>query len=394
MADNRLEVYALGSFYIKLGSKKIREKHWKSKKTLKLFKLLLVNYKKEINSEQIVEKIWPTTNLSKGIKRVYDTIYQLRKVLDGGQQESYILKSPQGYSLNDDKDYWLDWAEFTSVYNKYKGFNLNNSLSNVELYQAIEELESAIDLYQGDFMENDRYEQWIELPRIHYREVMLNIIMLLAKMSYKLHNNDKALQYLEFGIEEAPYREDFYLLAMKILHHEDRCWKVAFLYKKCKEAMERELGISPSSRLKEEYNRIIENQGCNVHTPMNLSTMGALRCESSVFKEIYKLEKRKISRQDIPSLLLKITFEEIFSYQLLEELITRISSRLRGEDVITKWDDHTIYILLARTPLANKSKISHRILDSLSLIEVGKNPQLDWKEISNQNYREDDDFDL
>ena len=394
MADNKLEVYGLGQFYIKLGSKKIKERHWKSKKTLKLFKLLLINHDREINSEQIVEKIWPTKSLSKGVKRVYDTIYQLRKLLDDEQKESYIVKSPQGYSLNDSKNYWFDWNEFSSIYRKYKNFDLDKDLSENKLYQAIEELESAMNLYQGDFMKNDRYEQWIELPRIHYREIMLNIIMLLAKMFYKLHNTDKALQYLESGIEEEPYREDFYLLAMKILHHEDRCWKVAFLYKKCKETLERELGISPSARLKEEYNKIIENQGCNDQSPMNLSTMGALRCEANVFKEIYKLEKRKMSRQGTPSLLLKITFEEIFSYQLLEELITRISSRLRGEDVITKWDDHTIYILLARTSLENNIKISHRILDSLFLTEVGKDPQLDWKEISNEDYIEDEDFDL
>ena len=120
MAENRLEVYALGSFYIKLGDQKIREKHWKSQKTLKLFKLLLINYEREINTEQIVEKLWPTTSFSKGIKRVYDTIYQLRKILDQGQTESYILKAPQGYSLNDKQDYWFDWAELTSIYKKYK----------------------------------------------------------------------------------------------------------------------------------------------------------------------------------------------------------------------------------------------------------------------------------
>ena len=394
MAENRLEVYALGSFYIKLGDQKIREKHWKSQKTLKLFKLLLINYEREINTEQIVEKLWPTTSFSKGIKRVYDTIYQLRKILDQGQTESYILKAPQGYSLNDKQDYWFDWAELTSIYKKYKNFAFKSNLSTTKLYKAVAELEIAIDLYQGDFMENDRYEEWIELPRIHYREVMLNIIMLLANLFYALNNNDKALHYLEAGIEQEPYREDFYFLAMEILRQEKQCWKIAFLYKKCKQAMERELGIAPSTRLKEKYNQIIAAQGCDLQPATNLSAVGALRCKADVFKEIYKLEKRKISRQEVPSLLLKISFTEVYSYQSLEELITRISSRLRGEDVITKWDEQTIYILLTKTPLKNNIKIAHRILDSLFLTEVGSAPQLEWQEIANGNFDDDLKFDL
>ena len=390
MADNKLKVYTLGRFKIEVGNRELREKDWKSAKTLKLFKLLLINYNKEINVEQILEKIWPSTSFSKGVKRVYDTIYQLRQVLDNVEEESYISKSAYGYSLNENKSYSFDWNIFSDIYEKYKQNIDLQDLAKDELYQAIDELEYAMNLYQGDFMENDLYEQWIELPRIQYREKMLDIIMLLAKSFYRLHNNDKALEYLELGIKEESYREDFYLLAMKILRQENRCWKVASLYKKCKQAMKEELGISPSERLEAEYNKLNQNQHCSNHKPQtNLSSLGALRCNSDSFKEIYKLEQRKMMRENSSSLLLKIKFEEVFSKQLLEELIIRISSRLRSEDVITNWDSKTIYILLAQASLGNNIKISHRIFDSLFLTKVGSNPQLLWKEISKEKINQE-----
>ena len=395
MMVDKLEVHALGPFFIKLGSRRIREKNWRAKKALKLFKLLVINYKKEVNAEQIVEKLWPAADSSRGIKRVYDTIYQLRKMLDTTAKESYILKTPQGYSLNDNKDYWFDWTELVSVYNKYKEFNLKNDLSEGQIYQVVKELEAALNLYQGDFMESDLYERWVELPRIHYKEVMLNIIMLLAKLFYRLNQQSKALEYLELGIEKEAYREDFYLLAMKILRKKNRYWKVASLYKKCKETLERELGISPSWSLKEEYNKIIiEQGGYQLESETNLSSRGALRCKRDVFKEIYRLEQRKISRQAVPSLLLSIKFDQIFSHQLLEELISKIGSRLRGEDVITRWDDCAIYILLTQTSLENVSKISYRIFASLFLTEVGKNPDLEWKEIIQQDQTQQDNLNL
>lgn len=392
--DNKLlKVYALGPFKIKLSSKQVKEKDWKSFKTLKLFKLLLINYGKEISSEQIVDKIWPDTKLSKGVKRVYDTVYQLRKVLDNDQaDESYIIKSPPGYSLNQNKDYWFDWEEFTAIYKRYKHINLEQKLDESELSQAVKELETAFNLYQGDFMANDLYETWVELPRIHYREIMLNLTMLLAKIYYKLHDNEKALDYLELGIAEEPYREDFYLLAMKILRQENRCWKVAFLYKKCKEAMEKELGISPSERLKKEYNKLNNNQYCTTEAVNSLANAGALRCDAAAFKEIYRLEQRKMEREEHVSLLLKITFDYVFSSQLFEELIIRISSRLRSEDVITKWDEESIYILLSQASLKNNLKISHRIFDSLFLTEVGNNPQLLWEEVSKDKNKQQQKF--
>ena len=41
MADNKLEVYGLGQFYIKQGAKKIREKDWNSKKNTKIIQTII-----------------------------------------------------------------------------------------------------------------------------------------------------------------------------------------------------------------------------------------------------------------------------------------------------------------------------------------------------------------
>ena len=51
-------------------------------------------------------------------RRLYDTVYRLRSIIDVPGADTYIVKGVTRYSLNPQKQYWFDWREFEEHYHR------------------------------------------------------------------------------------------------------------------------------------------------------------------------------------------------------------------------------------------------------------------------------------
>jgi DNA-binding SARP family transcriptional activator len=392
MLKNNLKIYALGPFYIEIEGKRLDGGNWKERKSLALFKCLSIEFPKHISIERLIDKLWPECDEQYGKPRLYDTVYKLRKILDSDDSESYIIKLPEGYVLNKNKNYWFDWREFSDIYDKYK-FNKNwPNYSKEELNQSIDELSWALNLYRGDFMENCLYDDLMDMQRTHYRQIMLDMVILLVKMLIKGDQNEKAINYLKYGIQEEPYREELYILFMQILGRENRVSEVVALYKRYKKILQKELGLSSYNRLEAEYKKIISyNMGTstaqddvNLEENMDNLVFGAMICNPKIFRKIYNLEKQKIFRGGNPFTILKISFDNVLNSELLEKFIVELSKNLRSVDVIAKWNSCSIYVLLHGTPIECNTVISQRLFKISSLSRIEEDPKIEWEEISKE----------
>ncbi len=392
-----VKVYALGAFEAKIGSERLVPAEWKSKKALKLFKYLLVNYGQACSSDQLVDKLWPYCTLQVGKQRLYDTVYQLRRELDRkAQAKSCLQTDPQGYRLDLGTNYWFDWQQLADIYHRYKEAAVEE-LSQEQIAVGVKELQSAISLYKGPFMGQNLYEDWLETARVRYRQMLLDSILAVSKFLCQKGQTEEALYYLKEGIRKEPFREDFYLEALQLLKRENRVWEQAILYKKYTRVLENELGISPSPALQREFNELkktnlftggeaAQDSALNLDHELEVlrsetELPGAMECEFKTFKEIYKLRQRQASRTGEPSTLLRISFEQIFDQNRLNSYLAEIKSKLRAVDVVTSCCSHLL-VLLPGAPLESNFIIGQRILGSVSLQEIGSNPQIKWEEIS------------
>jgi DNA-binding SARP family transcriptional activator len=330
LSEADFKFYGLGSFYCEYKDKKIDGSDWVSKRALYILMYLLQERQRRISVEEVVDIFWPESDLEDGKNKLYNTIYLLRTSLKKGGLPKDIVESLNGaYNINHKYKIWTDWDYFER--------KINNLMLGKEY--AVQELQSLFEMYRGDYFSTLKYEGWTELNREKMREYFL---ILIEKLTEKLYSNESyrdTVNYLHKGIEYDPYRENFYLIYIKALVKLGRIAEAINSYKKCERILKEELNVPPGQELKSEYQRIKMSREITEKVQQNFNAKpvierGAMFCDLDVFQKIYELELRHVKRLNKEFVLLTIDFSEIGSEINFEELIHKIATTLRTEDVI------------------------------------------------------------
>ena len=125
----------------------------------------------------------------------------------------------------------------------------------------IQLLECAIDLYQGSLIQDFssisiEFDTWLALKRIELHESMRSLTNKLLK-HYLLHDmKQKALSLAQFTLSLDELNEDIHYLIMQIYTQQNRRIDAILQYKNCKQILNNELNIKPSSKLSKLYQTI------------------------------------------------------------------------------------------------------------------------------------------
>ena len=240
----QLRVYTLGKFQTWRGPTQITSSGWQRSKTRQLFQVFMTFRDQGLERELIYEYLWPEASPDQTKNRFKVALSTLYRVLEPdrppGRDSAFIGRDESLYFLRRESDLWLDVDEFS------------RSLETADQYlpqspeQALPKLERALQLYQGEYLPDARYETWAAAEREH-----LSVLYLRAA--------DKLCElYLASGLPEKTID-----LCQKIFS-EDNCWERAYrhlmfaysqlgdhgqigrTYQRCVQILWDELEISPS----------------------------------------------------------------------------------------------------------------------------------------------------
>lgn len=246
-----LVVYCLGPFRVYQDDQLIVE--WKSLKGQSLLKYLIMHKGKPIAKDILMEVFWPDVDPGDTRRNLHQAIYSLRQTLRRRQPDLQpILFKKECYLLNSEIAIWLDFEEFE------KHVQTGRQLEGAgRLAEAVAEYSIAEGLYQGDFLEEDLYEDWPSLQRDHLRSLHLDIADRLS----------------EYYVQQGEYTAAI-ALCQKVLA-QDNCYEQAHRrlvhcylgqgqrhlavrqYQTCVEALREELDLTPSEETVALYRRII-----------------------------------------------------------------------------------------------------------------------------------------
>ena len=375
--EETIEFYGLGPFYFKYHNKIVSGSAWVSKRALFIFMYLLLEKKRTVSVEELIDIFWEGSDLEDGKNKLYNTIYLLRRSLaKDGIPKDIIESVSGGYSINNAYEIWADWDYFEK--------KTDQMIHEKEL--EVEELEELFPLYRGDFFPALRYEDWTEIQREKLRENYLNLIEILSNKLYQAQKFRDTVNYLHRGIEYDPYRENFYLLYIKALVKLGRIAEAINSYKKCEQILKEELDVLPGQELKNEYHKIKLSRELSETIEEDLifegnDDSGAIICNVDVFKKIYDVELRHVRRQKGKFVLIKIDFNGVKLPIPFSEAAVKISFMLRSCDVICV-NNYKIYLLLQDMNMINSGIIMNRVNSFCEDLELTKKPSIDIKEIS------------
>lgn len=245
-----LAVYCLGLFRVYQNDQPIHA--WPSNKGQAIFKYLLAHRDRPIAKEVLMELFWPEATSEAARNNLNVAIYGLRRALRQGYPEfSHVLFQNDAYLLNPALHIWIDAEEFTQQIRAGQRLMLRG-----ELEQAIYADRAAEALYQGEFFEEDRYEDWILPLRQSLQDEYLTLLDRLSRHYLKQEAYDACILMCGKLLTIDSCRENAHRRLMRCYSRQGHHHMALRQYQLCVEALQRELEVAPDEATQALYAQI------------------------------------------------------------------------------------------------------------------------------------------
>jgi DNA-binding SARP family transcriptional activator len=223
-----------------------------SHKARLLFAYLASQPHKRITKEALTETFWGDCPASRGPNNLSIAVYQIRSWLrEVGEKQSNAISVQHGsYSFG--ADGWsIDAVEFSRYVTQARGAAARG---NTDTVRAL--MRTAADLYRGDFLAEDAYEDWTAGPRRAYAQEFIGVLRWLMEDAARASDwttveTQSARATAMDDCDEAAHRW------LMVAHWKlgDRA-KALFLYRRLRERLKLELGVTPSKQTQEVFRLI------------------------------------------------------------------------------------------------------------------------------------------
>ncbi len=244
-----LTAHLLGKFRVAINDRPVE--NWPSGRGRAVFKYLSVHHDQPAPREVLMDVFWRSATPSAARNNLNAALHRTRQSLRAVTDSPIILFEEGAYCLNPDMRLWLDVEEFERRVQAGRRLEARNQLA-----AAVAEYEVAESLYQGDFLEEDPYEDWL-LPR---RESLKDTyLLILDRLSYYCLEGERyttCIHLCQKILAKDDCREDAHRRLMRCYSRQGQRNLALHQYQLCVEALKRMLGISPTQETMALYHQI------------------------------------------------------------------------------------------------------------------------------------------
>jgi predicted ATPase/DNA-binding SARP family transcriptional activator len=208
--DAILEVNLLGACEVWRQGKPISPRIWPQKKAFALFKRMVSERGRVFTQEHLIELFYPEWDLQKATQNLFKRISEVRRALEPrlkkGTASKFIRNAGlDGYCFRPKIFCLVDLEVFQTHMAAGQKAELENRWA-----QAREHYLRAIELYRGDYLSDDLYEEWTQDLRSYWREQYLTGLSRLAESHARLGEFEQAIGLCQRVLNVEPGRESVY----------------------------------------------------------------------------------------------------------------------------------------------------------------------------------------
>ena len=261
----RLSLSLLGPFEARLDGELVAG--FESDKVRALLAYLAVESDRPHRRETLAGLLWPDwpdraarKNLSGALYNLRTAIGDRRAIGDRAATPPFLLIDRETIRFSPEGDHWLDVSAFAAAVEEGQGSKAPERIDRAR------ELEEAVALYRGDFLEgfgssdSAAFEDWALLKRDRLRRLMLEAVGQLAGHWEGRGDLEGALDYARRQTELAPWGEEGHRQVMRLLALSGRRGAALAQYEACCRALKEELGVEPGPETRELYERVRDGQ--------------------------------------------------------------------------------------------------------------------------------------
>jgi DNA-binding SARP family transcriptional activator len=214
-------------------------------KALTILKYLMANRGRPVSQDHLMGWLWPESNLKKARWSLNSAIHGLRKLLSGCPSSSeavnYVCLEDGYYRLSESVRVSTDVDEFDERYQR--GCRLQKEQL---VREAASEYEAAIELYRGDYLVEDLYEDWTMVERERLSNAYMDMLGRLAVHYMEVGQPQESIRCCYRVLEKDRCHEDSYRLLMRCYARLGLRARALQQYRICERILGQEYGMAPS----------------------------------------------------------------------------------------------------------------------------------------------------
>jgi len=242
-----LRIQLLGAFRVTLGSQAIEDAKWRRRKASTLVKLLALAPNHRLHREQILDLIWAELAPPQAANNFYQALYLARRIFDSTEADKtrWLRLEDDFLFLAPDDDLWIDVQAF------------EEAAAAARRSRDPSAYRRALNLYAGELLPDDPYEEWTMARRQSLRQEHLSLLTSLAGLYQAAREHENAIETFKqvLGIETT--HEDAHDRLMELYALTGRRDEALKQYQVLRETLDRELDAEPTPTSQHLYQRIL-----------------------------------------------------------------------------------------------------------------------------------------
>lgn len=230
-----MRVVLLGSFQVWLGERAVEPSAWRLNKAKDVIKLLALARGNRMQRDQVLELLWPDRAPDSAVNNLYQVLHAARRAIDSvdGDGHALLRLEAETLTLCRDDALWVDADEFESSARRALASHLRS------------DYDTALELYSGELLPDDRYADWAAGRRESLHRLNLELMRGLARALEDAGEMTAAADVLRQILNEDPTNEPAHRDLMRVYAASGDRGAAARQYDALETALHDELGVTP-----------------------------------------------------------------------------------------------------------------------------------------------------
>lgn len=256
LSDIHLRVCFFGNFEILVDDEALAL--GTNAKALAILKYLLANRDRPVSRDYLMGWLWPESSAKKARWSLNSAVHVLRKLsaewTSRAPYASFVVYEGGCYRLCPSLRVSTDVDEFDAHYERGRRL-----AGEGRMHEAATEYDRAVELYRGDYLVEDLYEDWTMVERERLINAYVGALTRLTGYYAETARYEEGVRACYHILEKEPCHEGAYRVLMECYAGLGLPTLAGRQYRLCEEILRRKRGVSPSSETETLYRRISGN---------------------------------------------------------------------------------------------------------------------------------------
>jgi DNA-binding SARP family transcriptional activator/ATP/maltotriose-dependent transcriptional regulator MalT len=254
-------VRLFGGLRVEVDGRFVEDKSWRKRKARLLFAMMTARCGKDIPRDQLIEYLWPDMNEQQALNNFYVAWSCMKHALIPDLRRGDVcafVEHRGGVCRTAAGGVETDVDKFDALLSAAaKARSQGDEASELTALQA------AADLYRGEVLPGEAYDDWFSALRERCRHDFEDAMLRAANLLEARADVGGALSLLRRALQHDPWREDLYQASLRLQMAAGQRSAAIETYLACRTRLVEDLGIDPSGETMRLYEQVLGMEECS-----------------------------------------------------------------------------------------------------------------------------------